>query len=48
MAEWWGREIAGSDKMASPADHRLASDETDLERVGFVLLQKTAKRMNLI
>ncbi|MCJ7576166.1 MAG: hypothetical protein MUO80_05790 [Dehalococcoidia bacterium] len=48
MAEWRGREIAGSDKTASPAGHRLAGDETDLERVGFVLLQKTAKRMDLI
>jgi len=34
--------------MASPADHRLASDETDLERVGFVLLQKIIKGIDLI
>ena len=38
MAEWWGEEIMGSDETARLAGHRVANDETDLLKVGFVFL----------
>jgi len=38
VTEWLGREITRSDETARLAGHRVANDETDLRKVGFVFL----------
>ena len=41
MTELWGEEIMGSDETARLAGHRVANDETDLQKVGFAFSGRT-------
>ncbi len=42
MTEWLGREITGNDEVAILANlwSRIAREKTDLEKVGFVFLDR--------
>jgi len=42
VTEWWGKEITGSAEVAILASpwSRIAREKTDLEKVGFVFLDR--------
>ena len=40
MTEWWRMDIVGSNEVVSLAGHAAASNETDLQKVGFAFFKE--------